>query len=280
MRIVVCSMNNIGRAAIEELAKRTPVVGLFTVKERGKLYMDPTDYTELSSRLGIPLFKNPDINAPEVEAQMRTLKPDFCMAIGWKQIIKKNLLDIPTYGWIGGHPAKLLFPGEKVSPDTLSAPGNEPLNYAIRGGYKKTGMTLFWLKEKIDNGELFARGEIELDEHETSATLLEKMGRLTARLVLDNMEALLAGKPPRIPQQVQDEQPYMKPLKADENRIDLSKPAEEAYRLIRSGYHPYPNTFIDFYGKRIYVDHARFENGMCTELKVRTEGGPWGAAQR
>src|SRR5512137_541878 len=113
MRIIVCSMNNIGRYAIEELARRTPVVGLFTVKERGKLYMEPTDYTELAQRLNIPLFRNPDINAPDVEAQMRALKPDLCMTIGWKQIIRKNLLGIPTYGWIGGHPTKLLFPGEK-----------------------------------------------------------------------------------------------------------------------------------------------------------------------
>jgi methionyl-tRNA formyltransferase len=276
MRIVICSMNDIGRYAIEELAKRTPVVGLFTVKERGKLYMDPTDYTELAKHLNIPLYRQQDINAPEVEAQMRALKPDFCMTIGWKQIIKKNLLDIPVYGWIGGHPTKLLFPGEKVSPDTLSAPGNEPLNYAIRGGYRKTAMTLFWLKEKIDNGELFARGEIGLDPHETSATLLEKMGRMTAKLVLDNMQAILDGKPPRIPQEPQTEQPYMKPLKADENKIDLAKSPEETDRLIRSEYYPYPNAFIDFYGQRIYIEHARFENNLCTELKVRAGGTPWG----
>jgi methionyl-tRNA formyltransferase len=276
MRIVVCSMNNIGRYAIEELVRQTEVVGLFTVKERGKLYMEPTDYTELAQRLNIPLYRNQNINAPEVEAQMRALMPDLCMTIGWKQIIKKNMLDIPPLGWIGGHPTKLLFPGEKVSPDTLSAPGNEPLNYAIRRGYRKTGMTLFWLKEQIDNGELFARGEIELDEHENSATLLEKMGRVTARLVLENLPALLAGKPPRIRQQYQEEQPYMQPLKADDNRVDLSRPAEETYRLIRSEYHPYPNAFIDFYGQRIYIEHARFEKNVCTELKVRVGGTPWG----
>ena len=107
MRIVVCSMNDIGRYAIEELAKHNLVAGLFTVKERGKLYMEPTDYTELAARFKIPLYKNPDINAPEVEAQMRSLNPDFCMTIGWKQIIKKNMLDIPKYGWVGGHPTKL-----------------------------------------------------------------------------------------------------------------------------------------------------------------------------
>lgn len=276
MRIIVCSMNNIGRAAIEELARKTEVIGLFTVKERGKLYMEPTDYTELAGRLNIPLYKNADVNAPEVEAQMRALKPDFCMAIGWKQIIKSNLLSIPRFGWIGGHPTKLLLPGESVEADTLSAPGNEPLNYAIRGGYRKTGMTLFWLKEKIDNGEIFARGIIDLDPNETSATLVEKMGRMTAKLVLDNMNALLAGNPPRIRQLQQEVQPYMPPLKPDENRIDLHRSPEETDRLVRSCYAPYPSAFIDFYGQRIYVEHARFAHGQCTELKVRVGGTPWG----
>ena len=276
MRIVVCSMNDIGRYAIEELAKHKLVVGLFTVKERGKLYMDPTDYTELSQRLNIPLYRHQNINAPEVEAQMRALKPDFCMTIGWKQIIKKNMLDIPAFGWVGGHPTKLLFPGEKAEPGTLSAPGNEPLNYAIRGLYKKTAMTLFWLKETIDTGELFARGVIDLDPHETSATLLQKMGRMTARLVVENMQAMLDGKPPRIKQQLQEEQPFMKKLLPDENAIDLSKPAGETYALVRSEYYPYPNAFIDFYGTRIYVEQARFEGDKCTELKVRVGGTPWG----
>jgi methionyl-tRNA formyltransferase len=79
-------------------------------------------------------------------------------------------------------------------------------------------------------------------------------------------------------QELSGNQPYMKPIRADDNRIDLAAPAEQTYRLIRSCVYPYPNAFIDFGGLRIYVERARLEKGAFTELKVRV-GGPAYAAE-
>jgi methionyl-tRNA formyltransferase len=269
-------MNDIGRYALEALAPAVEVAGLFTVRERGRHFMDVTDFTDLAERFQIPIIKVGGINDPEAETLLRALAPDYCFTLGWKQIVKDHLLAIPKLGWIGGHPAYLLLQGERPDPSVLSAPGNEPLQYAIRGGYRKTGMTLFWVKSKIDAGEVFARGEVELDvEHETAYTLLQKIGRTTADLLRANLPALLAGNPPRLPQELENTQPYMKPIHADDNRIDLAAPVEETYRLIRSVVYPYPNAFIDFHGRHIYIEHARFENGAFTELKVRAGGSAW-----
>ena len=276
MRIVLASMNDIGRYSLEELVKFVDVVGLFTVKERGTLYMNPSDFTDLTRKHHIPLSKITDINAKEVEEQIRTLKPDLGMCLGWKQIIRKNILALPTYGWIGGHPSWLLLRGERPDPKLFSAPGNEPLQYAIRGGYERTGMSLQWLKPRIDAGQIFARGTVPLDQHETSATLVQKIGKLTAQLIRDNMQSIIDGNPPRMQQEHENRQPYTKPLRADDNRIDLSAPIEHTYRLIRSEYYPYPNAFIDFHGQRIYIEHARMENGVFTELKIRVGGTPHG----
>lgn len=275
MRIVLATMNDIGKYSLEELVKFVEVVGLFTVQERGRLYMDPSDFSGLARTHGIPLYKTADINAEEVAGRMRAMRPDLGMCLGWKQIIRKEVLGIPRYGWIGGHPAKLLLKGERPDPDTFSARGNEPIQYAIRGGYKKTGMSLVWLKARIDEGEVFARGDVAIDEHETSATLVQKIGRLTGQLIRENMQSIVDGRPPRLPQERDNPQPYTKPLLADDNRIDLHAPIEETYRLIRSEYYPYPNAFLDFHGQRIYIEHARMEHGEFTELKVRAGGSPY-----
>jgi len=271
-------MNDIGRYALEALAS-TPgveVAALFTVRERGKHFMDVTDFTDLAERFKIPIIKVGSINDPEAETLLRALQPDYCFTLGWKQIVKEHVLAIPKLGWIGGHPAHLLLKGEQPDPAVLSAPGNEPMQYAILGGYQKTGMTLFWVKSKIDAGEVFARGEVELDvEHETAYTLVQKIGRVTGDLLRANLPAMLAGNPPRLPQELEHTQPFMKPIHADDNRIDPHAPVEETYRLIRSVVYPYPNAFFEFHGQRIYVGHARLENGVFTELEVRAGGSPW-----
>jgi len=280
MRVVLASMNEIGVAALEALAESVEVAGLFTPKERGRHYMDLFDFTEVAARLMVPVFRIADINSKETEAQMRSLRPDLGFSLGWKQIIKERIFTIPPKGWIGGHPAKLLLKGEKADPRVLSAPGNEPMNHAILRGCRKTGMTLIWLTGKVDAGEVFARGEVSLDvEHETSRTLLGKIARLTGELLRANLPALLAGRAPRLPQEMANAQPYMKPISAEDNRIDLAAPVAETYRLIRSCMYPYPNAFIEFHGQRIYVERARLENGAFTELKVRAGGSPYAGEQ-
>lgn len=280
MKVVLISMNDIGRYALEALAPTMEVAALFTVRERGRHFMDVTDFTDLAERYDIPIVKVGGINDPEAETLLKALQPDYCFTLGWKQIVKEHVLAIPKLGWIGGHPAYLLLQGERPDSSVLSAPGNEPLQYAIRDGYRKTGMTLFWVKSKIDAGEVFARGEVELDVgHETAYTLLQKIGRTTADLLRANLPALLNGTPPRLPQELEHTQPYMKPLHTDDNRIDPAAPVEETYRLIRSCIYPYPNVFLEFHGQRIYVSHARLENGVFTELEVRAGGSPYSGAR-
>jgi len=221
-----------------------------------------------------------NINEPEAVERMRALQPDYCFSLGWKQIVKEPMVSIPRIGWIGGHMAHLVLKGEAYDPATLCARGNEPLQYAIRGGYRNTGMSLIWVEPRIDLGAVFARGLIPLDvEHETSFTLLHKVGRMTSDLLRQNMPALLSGTPPRMEQDPTEYQPYMKPLRPEDNRLDPAVPAEENYRLIRSCIYPYPNAFLEFHGRRVYVESARLENGVFTEFRIRNGGTPWGAGE-
>jgi len=269
-------MNPIGRAALAALAEALEVAAIITVRERGRHFMDVADFTDLAERYGIPLIKVGSINDAGAVELLTALQPDYVFSLGWKQIIKEPVLAIPRRGWIGGHPAYLLLQGEPPDPTVLSAPGNEPLQYAIRGGYRQTGMTLFWVKAQIDAGEIFARGRIDLDvAHETAATLLEKIGRCTAGLLRETLPALRAGAPPRLPQELGHTQPYLPPIKADDCRIDPAAPAAETYALIRSCVYPYPNAYLEFHGQRLYISHARLEHGAFTELTVRAGGSAW-----
>lgn len=277
MKVILASINDMGKAAIEELTKQNAeLLAVFTVRERGDLYMDISGFDEICKEYNIPLYQNPDINSKEIEDLMKNLEPDLCMCMGWNQIIKKNILSIPRYGWIGSHPTKLPLKGETIDPKINSAAGNEPCPYAIRGEYEKTALSLFWLEPKVDVGDIFAQEIIDLDtEHETSRTLIDKICDALRKIIREKFPLILEGKAPRLPQELENLAPYMEPIIRDENIIDFSKPIEENYRLIRSSIHPYPNAFIEFGGQRIYIESAHLENGVFTELKVRVGGGPY-----
>ncbi|MBA4388183.1 MAG: hypothetical protein C0404_09395 [Verrucomicrobia bacterium] len=104
MRVVLASMNEIGRQGLEELVKHVEVVGLLTPMERGNHYMDLTDFAEVTERLGVPLHRIDDVNSQETEELVRSLRPDLGISLGWKKIIKERVFGIPPLGWIGAHP--------------------------------------------------------------------------------------------------------------------------------------------------------------------------------
>ena len=274
MRVVLASINDLGKAAVEELVEQAELVAIFTVKERAKLYMNVSTFDEIAEKYNIPLIKITDINSKEVEEQMRAMNPDLCMCIGWNQIVRKNILDVPKYGWIGSHPTKLPTKEDVLDPKINQAGGNEPIPYTIRGGYEKSAMSFFWLAEAVDEGDIFAQQVFDVDvEHETTKTLLDKIYEAVKIIIREKFPTIVEGNPPRIPQELVNVPTYMVPLLPYENRIDLSKPIEETYRLIRSCISPYPNAFIEFGGQKIFIEHARLENGEFTELRVRVGGG-------
>ncbi len=175
MKVILVSINDLGKAAIDEIVKQAALAAVFTVRERGYLYMDISDFDEITKKHKIPLYRISDINCREVEDTIKSIGPDLAMCIGWNQIIKKNILSIPKYGWIGSYPTKLPTIGATIEPKVSSAKGNEPVPYTILNGYEKTALSLFWLEPKVDTGDVFAQEEVEVDtEHETTKTLLDK----------------------------------------------------------------------------------------------------------
>ena len=277
MRVILASINDIGKLALAELVKQTTVVAVITVKERGGLYMDISDFEEITSRHNVPLYKMTDINSKEVEEMIRGLKPDLGMCMGWNQVVHQNILRIPRFGWLGSHPTKLPVVGSVIDPTVNSAAGNEPVPTTILKGCRKSALSLFWLDRRVDVGDIFAQEDIDVDaEHETTRTLLDKIGAACAKIIREKFPLIVAGNAPRMPQDpnIEGKQPYVPPMDPNANLLDHGQPIEDIYRRIRACIYPYPNAFFMLGGQRVYVTSARVENGQFTELKVRVGGRP------
>ncbi|MDH3602288.1 MAG: PIG-L family deacetylase, partial [Candidatus Tectomicrobia bacterium] len=162
--------------------------------------------------------------AEDIEA----LQPDVIFVVGFSQIIPKAILAIPPLGVIGFHSA--------VLPDRR---GNAPLIWAIIDGLKETGVTMFYMEEGIDTGDIIATETFPIAEGDGAADVLRKANEATLSLVKDYLDAVLDGTAPRLKQPC-DAGIYTRKRNPADGEINWSKPAHEIVNLIRALGAPYP----------------------------------------
>ncbi|MBU7592067.1 methionyl-tRNA formyltransferase [Metabacillus halosaccharovorans] len=161
------------------------------------------------------------------------LKPDLIITAAFGQILPKELLEAPKYGCINVH-ASLL-------PDLR---GGAPIHYSILQGKTKTGITIMYMAEKLDAGDILTQIEVEIDERDTVGLLHDKLSTAGVKLLLETLPPLLKGN---ITPQKQDDTKatFASNIKREQERIDWSKTGEEIYNQIR-GLNPWPVSFTTY----------------------------------
>jgi methionyl-tRNA formyltransferase len=121
-----------------------------------------SDYYDLGKVAGvnnkdIRYFKNIKDEAEWIAAR----KPDVVFVLGLSQIIPQEILNIPTLGCIGSNPA--LLPENR---------GRHPIIWAIANGLEKSGITLFWIDEGVDSGDIWKQEEFSIDIDDDASMIL------------------------------------------------------------------------------------------------------------
>lgn len=150
-----------------------------------------------------------------LKSEILNLKPDLGVVAAYGQIIPKEILDIPKYGFLNVHPS--LLPKYR---------GPSPIQYAILNGEEKTGVTIMQIAEKVDSGPIVAQEEITIEKEYTYETLHNKLAVLGVKLLVDNIYKYINKE---IKPMAQDDSKatYTKILKKENGKIDWQKPAEE-----------------------------------------------------
>ncbi|KPC99108.1 Methionyl-tRNA formyltransferase [Geobacillus sp. BCO2] len=117
-----------------------------------------------AERHGIPVLQPTKIREPEQYEQVLAFAPDLIVTAAFGQILPKALLDAPKYGCINVH-ASLL-------PELR---GGAPIHYAIWQGKTKTGVTIMYMVERLDAGDMLAQVEVPIAETDTVGTLHDKL---------------------------------------------------------------------------------------------------------
>ncbi|MGM0844548.1 MAG: methionyl-tRNA formyltransferase [Bacillota bacterium] len=197
-----------------------------------KRVMTPPPVKVEAEKLGIPVYQPEKIREKEELEKVLALNPDLIVTAAFGQILPKKLLEAPEYGCINVH-ASLL-------PELR---GGAPIHYSIIQGKKATGVTIMYMVEKLDAGDMISSVEVEIDEKDHVGTLHDKLSEAGANLLIDTLPKLLNGQ---ISPQKQDESKvtFAWNIKREQEKIDWSKPGEEIYNHVR-GMHPWPVAYTE-----------------------------------
>ncbi len=246
MRIVVFAYHDLGHACLEELLRSGDEIALVVTHE------DRTDESvwwksvrELAERHGIPVTTPADVNTPEVIGRIRKLEPDFLFSFMFRQLLKRDLLELPKLGAFNLHPSAL-----------PKFRGRSPINWVLVQGETETGVTLHYMVEKADRGDLVAQRRFPIGEEDTALTLHRRATEEARILVRETYPLLRAGRAPRIPQDP-SQASIFGGRRPEDGEIDWHWGALRVYNMIRAVTHPYPGAFTWRGTRKLFLWWAR-----------------------
>ncbi|WP_379967152.1 methionyl-tRNA formyltransferase [Ectobacillus sp. sgz5001026] len=225
------------------LADGYEVIGVVTQPDRPvgrKRVLTPPPVKVEAEKHNIPVLQPLKIREKSEYEHVLALQPDLIVTAAFGQILPKELLDAPKYGCINVH-ASLL-------PELR---GGAPIHYAIMQGKEKTGVTIMYMVEKLDAGDIITQVEVPILEHDSVGTLHDKLSLAGAELLSTTLPHLMEGTVTPIKQD--DKQAtFASNIKRQQEKIDWSKDGEIIYNHIR-GLHPWPVAYTTMLGQVMKV---------------------------
>ena len=177
--------------------------------------------------------------------EIRSLAPDVIVVMAYGQILPRLILEIPRVACLNLHAS--LLPQHR---------GAAPIQAAIVAGDRETGISVMYMDEGLDTGDVLLQNRIEIAPDETGGSLHDRLAEIAPAAMKDALNQLSNGTAARIPQD-SSAASYAPKLEREHGRIDWNEPAALIERKIRA-FDPWPGAFTNL----------RDENGHERKLKI------------
>ena len=250
MRIVFIGTGEIGVPVLESLLKspKHHLVGVVTQPDkpvgRDQFIQAPPIKAALPGPVP-PIFQPARIKNEDAVVQIRTLEPDVIVVMAYGQILPGSVLEIPRVACLNLHAS--LLPRHR---------GAAPIQAAIVAGDHETGITVMYMDEGLDTGDILLQSPLEIAPEETGGSLHDRLAQIAPDALDAALDQLQKGSAPRIPQD-SSLVTYAPKLEREHGRIDWTDSATAIERKIR-GYNPWPGAFTFF----------RSDTGRERKLKI------------
>jgi len=247
MRIVIIGSVLYSFAVLKALLPhKEHIVGVFGLDE--KYSKNVSDYYPIhifAKEHSIRSFTFCKVNDNKTVTVIKRLKPDLIFVIGLSQIISKEILDIPKFGCIGFHPAPL----PKMR-------GRAPIPWMILLGVRESAVTLFYLDENVDSGDIIAQEKYYIEETDYAIDVYNKILVALERIIKNYFPLLLNGKTPRVPQD-DSKATYLAKRVPSDGLINWNNSSNNILCLIRAVSKPYPGAYSFYEGEKIIIWRAK-----------------------
>jgi methionyl-tRNA formyltransferase len=178
----------------------------------------------------VPIFQPARIREASILEQLRYLRPDVIVVVAYGQILPGELLRIPSLACLNLHAS--LLPSHR---------GASPIHAAIRAGDRESGITIIYMNERLDEGDILLTKAIKLARDETAGSLHDRLAELGPAALADALALLKQGAAPRIPQE-HALATYAPKLTREDGELLWSGTREDLDRHIRA-MNPWPGAY-------------------------------------
>ena len=230
LRIVFMGSSSFSDAILKTLLEKNyNIISVFTHPEKNKKNLTAEPVAKTAKKYKIPLF-SPDSLDKKTFTELNKQKPDLLIVSAYGKILPKNFLEISGFGTINIHPSLL--------PELR---GPSPIQNALLQGKTKTGTTIIFMNEKVDSGEILAQKKISIGKDEIYPELLEKLSKLSIKLLLETLPHLAQRKITPRPQD-DSKATYCQLIERSDGKIIWTNTAENIYNQYRALV-PWPGVF-------------------------------------
>lgn len=238
MRIIVNGQQAFGEAVLKALLERgESVVGVYCEPDKEGRPADPIKTFALEQ--GLDVFQPMSFRKPEVHDQMASLKPDLCVMAYVTLFVPEEVLNVPTHGSIQYHPS--LLPLHR---------GGSSINWPIIWGENRSGLSIFWPDNGLDEGPILMQKEVSISDDDTLGSLyFNQLFPLGVEAMIESVDLVREGKAPKIDQD-HTLATYEGWCRSDLVRINWHQPTQTTWNLIR-GCNPAPGAWTLFEDKKV-----------------------------
>ncbi len=246
MKIIFIGTVEIGHTVLKAVYKTDSDINVQAIYTMPVEYKEKisgfVDFRNIANKYKTSLIRINNINDKKNIKQIQELEPDLIIVCGWQRLICEEILKIPKRGTIGFHTS--LLPKYR---------GRAPVNWAILLGEKETGITMFYLTPRADDGDIIAQKSFPILFNDDCHTIYKKSARAGAELIkkyLPNIADETVVKKHN-PSATYPEYPKRTPK---EGIIDFNRSSLDIYNFVRALTKPYPGAYYyNEQGERIIV---------------------------
>ena len=234
---------------LKELIKNTNVIGVVTAPDAyigRKKILTPCEIKKIALENNIKVFSPVKLRLEYND--IINLKPDIIITCAYGQIVPKEVLDAPKLGCINIHAS--LLPKYR---------GASPIYSAILNGEKETGITLMYMAEGLDTGDIIKAEKIRIDDNDNMETLSNKLSELASKMIIDNLPSLINGTNERVKQD-DTKSTYVGLIKREDEHINFNIDAKDVYNKFRA---LSPSPLANF-----ILDDVEYKIGACEVVDV------------